>query len=110
VTNVSFICAKVEDAIHKVLRNMPDEVKAVAILDPPRAGVREYSSASSFFLSSVPQKLNCLFGSALLEDPSVIKTVRADPRIGKIIFVACDAAKSMGNWKEYVFLFDSECS
>lgn len=41
LTNVRFICAKVEHAIDKLLRERLGQ-SIVAILDPPRQGVRKY--------------------------------------------------------------------
>ncbi|KAJ3085294.1 tRNA methyltransferase 2, partial [Physocladia obscura] len=69
--NVSYICKKVEDAMHEVFKyhvNPGDEV--VAVLDPPRAGVHD----------------------------NVIRAIRGCKGINKIVFVSCDFENALKNF------------
>ncbi|KAJ3320989.1 tRNA methyltransferase 2 [Boothiomyces sp. JEL0866] len=70
VTNITYICSKVEDAMHDVFKNhvSRDDV-VVAVLDPPRAGVYY----------------------------SVIKSIRDIPTLKHVVFVACDLKQSTQN-------------
>ncbi|KAJ3272232.1 tRNA methyltransferase 2 [Terramyces sp. JEL0728] len=70
VTNITYICGKVEEAMHGVFKDhvSKDDV-VVAVLDPPRAGVYY----------------------------SVIKSIRDIPTLKHVVFVACDLKQSSQN-------------
>ncbi|KAJ3036893.1 tRNA methyltransferase 2 [Rhizophlyctis rosea] len=71
IENVSFYVGKLEDRIWDVLHDhVRGEEEVVAVLDPPRMGV----------------------------DKKVVQTIRECPGIHRVIFVACDAEKSLQNF------------
>ena len=70
IKNIEFKCAKVESVIKEVISSIPEGVPIVVVLDPPRSGVHA----------------------------DVIKTLRACPRIDRVIFVACNPNATIGNF------------
>lgn len=69
ITNIEFICERVETAVERVIASIPNTQPIVVVLDPPRAGVH----------------------------PSVIKAIRRCARISRVVFVACNPEASAGN-------------
>lgn len=70
IGNIEFKCAKVESVIRDVINSIPEGVPIVVVLDPPRSGVHA----------------------------DVIKTIRASPRIDRVVFVACNPAATVLNF------------
>ena len=70
IKNIEFKCAKVEAVIRDVINSIPEGVPIVVVLDPPRSGVHA----------------------------DVIKTIRASPRIDRVVFVACNPSATVMNF------------
>lgn len=70
IKNIEFKCAKVESVIRDVIGSIPEGTPIVVVLDPPRSGVHA----------------------------DVIKTIRACPRIDRVVFVACNPNATVGNF------------
>lgn len=70
IKNIEFKCAKVESVIRDVINSIPEGVPIVVVLDPPRSGVHA----------------------------DVIKTIRASPRIDRVVFVACNPSAAVINF------------
>lgn len=70
IKNIEFKCAKVESVIREVIASIPEGVPIVVVLDPPRSGVHA----------------------------DVLKTIRACPRIDRVVFVACNPSATVNNF------------
>lgn len=70
IENIEFICDRVESAIDKIISTLPPQTPIVVVLDPPRNGVHS----------------------------SVIKAIRRCSRVGRLVFVACNAEASVTNF------------
>lgn len=75
VVNVEYICAKVEDALQKNLKELNacnEKCDVIAILDPPRSGLHR----------------------------TVISALRDCHLITRLIYVSCNPSAAMNNWIE----------
>lgn len=74
VENATYLCAKVEDAMSKVLGELKqnEEGELVGILDPPRAGLHS----------------------------KVIQAIRKHSALRRLVYIACDARAASQNWQE----------
>lgn len=73
VTNAEFFAGRAEFLLPDILRKLGPEERAVAIVDPPRAGLHH----------------------------KAIKALRASG-VGTVVFVSCDAGAAMGNFVSLV--------
>ncbi|UYV77644.1 TRMT2A [Cordylochernes scorpioides] len=69
VTNAQFVCGRAEDSIYNVLQAVPASSEAVAILDPPRAGLNN----------------------------KVVKALRGCTQLNKLVYIACNPAGALNN-------------
>ena len=46
IRNTQFVAGKAEDVIVDIMKNLPKKTKVIGIMDPPRAGLREYTSCA----------------------------------------------------------------
>ena len=95
---MEFIAARVQDVIDSVLKRAKENgSEIVAVLDPPRSGLRKFSP---FDLSiAIIYRLTTYLRLAA----DVIKSIRRCEDIKRLVYVACDLDQSMNNIIEYVF-------
>ena len=94
IDNIEFIADRIESVIHKLVGKY-DQQRLVAILDPPRAGVRKY-----YFTGE--QEWVTSFG---LLDRKVIQTLRSAENIKVLGYVSCNPPLATPNFVEYVISF-----
>ena len=70
VDNATYMCGKVEDMLPLALKQLSPDEDAVAILDPPRAGVHN----------------------------KVIQAIRECEKLSHVVYIACDASKAVKNF------------
>ncbi len=70
ISNVEYLCGKVEDVMDKVIQSLSPSDSVVAILDPPRSGVHG----------------------------SVIQAIRQCSRINHLIYISCNAESASKNF------------
>lgn len=74
VSNIEFICSKLEDCIDNVLKQIDPTHSVIVVLDPPRSGVH-------------PSVIRCLKQSSIAA------------RIMRIIYVSCNASLAKDNFE-----------
>ena len=95
---MEFHCGKAEDVFPNILNSLVSP-NVTAIVDPPRAGLREYMAvirnALPFFRRVA---LKATF--SIKTDSKVILAIRRAEHLKRLVYVACNAKAAMTNFIE----------
>lgn len=94
LTNVEFHCGKAEDVFPNIL-NAVVSSNVTAIVDPPRAGLRESETAKTSILRCSEMLL-----ILIIADSKVILAIRRAEHLKRLVYVACNAKAAMNNFIE----------
>ncbi len=101
LTNVEFHCGKAEDVFSTVL-NAVVSPNVTAIVDPPRAGLRAYSTLERNFWLAYMFCLSSLLKYSLSPDSKVILAIRRAEHLKRLLYVACNAKAAMNNFIKFI--------
>lgn len=104
LNNVEFHCGRAEDLVPGLVSRLSSQ-QLVAVLDPPRAGLRKWIP----FGEVAPEEKKAILGSpplgetspsVLLPDSKVILAIRRAENIKRLLYVSCNPRAAMGNFVE----------
>lgn len=96
---MEFHCGKAEDVFPNVLGALVSP-NVTAIVDPPRAGLREWTAAKTRFLFLCLCVWFYRFSSDSNADSKVILAIRRAEHLKRLVYVACNAKAAMNNFIE----------
>lgn len=109
LTNVEFHCGRAEDLVPTLVSRLASQ-QLVAILDPPRAGLRKWPPSGSVVgktgagMSGWHTRLCSLRPDAhplrTSSDSKVILAVRRAENLRRLLYVSCNPRAAMGNFVE----------
>lgn len=102
ITNCKFVVGKAEEKLNEILKTHSTHGKIVAIVDPPRAGLRKFILT---FLSSRFCIFELTFFFSFYTDQKACKSIRGAVKIERVVYVACNAGLAM---KSFVDLCRTE--
>ena len=103
ISNCEFVCGKAEEVMPELQKGMKFWEESVGVVDPPRAGLREWKYYLILNMISISLSLSPLFPICLLLsiDLQVVDTIRKSKTIERLIYVSCNPEGASKNLIEY---------